>query len=144
MADYCSHHHHHHPHNDHSVISEKIILTFVSLKSDVLMLANRLSCKEPVTQPGIFLSTTTRITRTWWVFIDLNVSCFWHFQLGWTYLSGTILFIIDIYCCVKRQRCAYIRAYIHLVSSKYFCCSFIGIQLLIISQTVFSVHHWHE
>ena len=98
--------------------------------------------------------------------------CFWHFQLAWTYLSGTS-FTTDIYYCVDptyqrgthdinrpfvfksnpnfifhdspgfetgdgvTTNCHFAHIFAHIfIYRTYIRCSFIGIQLLIISQTV--------
>ena len=62
------------------------------------MLAKRRFCNEFVTQARTLVSTT-RIIRTWWVFIDLKMnsaSDIFYFLLAWTYVGGTP-FHIDIY-----------------------------------------------
>ena len=59
------------------------------------MLAKRRSCNESARQLRTPVSTT-RIIRTWWVFIDLKMKSASNILLAWTYLSGTPL-TTDIY-----------------------------------------------
>ena len=97
----ASHHHHHHHHTNNERqrslwFPSKIYLLPHPCNWTCQCWQKRCSCNESNTteDPCIYdnnnLASVHRLKDSF---------CFWHFQLAWTYLSGTS-FTIDIYYCV--------------------------------------------